>query len=92
MAWMTDRQFDAAVRVFGDFCAAHKGVSPTVRDLTDALGRSSTSVGRYMLTRMEEEGLIENAVPEAPQSARAFVLTTEGRARYESLREKGSAA
>ena len=71
----TEDKLGALVEAIAKHGAAH-GFPPTIRDLQEQTGASSTSVVAYRLAACERAGLIRRV----PERARAITLTDEGRA------------
>ena len=67
-------QMRALVEAIAEHGAEH-GYPPTIRDLQERTGASSTSVVAYRLAACERAGLIRRV----PERARAITLTDEGR-------------
>ncbi len=67
---------------------AEHGYPPTIRDLKERTGASSTSVVSYRLRACEREGLVVRV----PERARAITLTPAGRALAGSSGEPGPAS
>lgn len=53
---------------------AENGFSPSIRDIGEATGVTSTSVIQYHLLRLEQAGLIKRT----PRVARSYVLIENG--------------
>lgn len=70
------RGLKRALRAFKAFRKEY-GVSPTARDMADAMGLTSSSTGGRWLRNLEQAGMIQRALPEG--SSRPWVLTPRGR-------------
>lgn len=53
---------------------AERGFSPSIRDIMEATGISSTSVASYHILKLERAGLIKRT----PRVARSYVLMENG--------------
>ena len=80
-------RIQALVEAIAHHQIAH-GYPPTVRELKEGLGFSSTSVVTYWLDVCESLGLVERA----PRLARALMLTAAGRALAGSPSEREAPA
>lgn len=77
MARLNNEELDRALTAFAD---AEQVRGPSVRELQQALGLSSTSLVKKRIERLEERGLVER-IPEAKQyETRQYRLTRQARA------------